>query len=187
MFTFHSLIQVRFWDIIMQILDGFFRVKPENIGFATCMKNIGLCFASSDIFHTCSSSNIFRYHPQAIQYCIIIGQDLAYCWSLVFARVWILTKGTSHWQITAALFNLSSNWGFMDKIQLITDLLSWQECGSWPKNPHNDRVQQHCWIRATTGDTGGDPAYRWSLVFDNEQNIAYKMLPVFSVRYFTGT
>ena len=54
----------------MQILDGFFRVKPENIGFATCMKNIGLRFASSDIFYTCSSSNIFRYHPQAIQYCI---------------------------------------------------------------------------------------------------------------------
>ena len=35
----------------MQILDGFFWVKPENIGFATCMKNIGLQFASSDIFH----------------------------------------------------------------------------------------------------------------------------------------
>ena len=57
----------------MQILDGFFRVKPENIGFATCMKNIGLRFASSDIFHTCSSSDIFRYHPQAIQYCIKLG------------------------------------------------------------------------------------------------------------------
>ena len=72
-FTFHTYIQVRCWDIIMQILDGFFRVKPENIGFATCMKNIGLRFASSDIFHTCSSSNIFRYHPQAIQYCIKLG------------------------------------------------------------------------------------------------------------------
>ena len=72
-FTFHIFIQVRFWDIIMQILDGFFRVKPENIGFTTCMENIGLHFALSDIFHTCSSSNIFRYYPQAIQYCIKIG------------------------------------------------------------------------------------------------------------------
>ena len=72
-FTFHTFIQVRFWDITMQILYGFFRVKPENIGFATCMKNIGLRFASSNIFHTCSSSNIFRYHPQAIQYCIKLG------------------------------------------------------------------------------------------------------------------
>ena len=43
----------------MKILDGFFRVIPENIGFA-----------SSDIFLTCSSSNNFRYHPQSIQYCI---------------------------------------------------------------------------------------------------------------------
>ena len=51
----------------------FFLVKPENIGFATCMKNIGLRFTLSNIFHTCSSSNIFRYHPQAIQYCIKIG------------------------------------------------------------------------------------------------------------------
>ena len=57
----------------MQILDGFFRVKPENIVFATCMQNIELRFASSDIFHTCSSSDIFRYHPQAIQYCIKLG------------------------------------------------------------------------------------------------------------------
>ena len=58
----------------MQILDGFFRVKPEIIEFATCMKNIGLRFASSDIFHACSSSNILRYHPQAIQYCISIAK-----------------------------------------------------------------------------------------------------------------
>ena len=62
----------------MQILDGFFRMIPENIGFATCMKNIGLRFASSDIFHTCSSSNIFRYHPQAIQYCIKLGHKYTY-------------------------------------------------------------------------------------------------------------
>ena len=59
----------------MQILDGFFRVIPENIGFATCMKNIRLRFASSDIFPTCSSSNIFRYHPQAIQYCSKLGHS----------------------------------------------------------------------------------------------------------------
>ena len=50
------------------ILDGL-RVIPENIGWATCRKNIGRREAESDIFHTCSESNIFRYHPkEAIQY-----------------------------------------------------------------------------------------------------------------------
>ena len=62
----------------MQIFNGFIWVKPENIEFATCMKNIRLRFALSDIFHTCSSSNIFRYHPQAIQYCIKLGQSDQY-------------------------------------------------------------------------------------------------------------
>ena len=33
------------------------------------MKNIGRREAESDIFHTCSESNIFRFHPkEAIQY-----------------------------------------------------------------------------------------------------------------------
>ena len=50
------------------ILDGL-RVIPENIGWAACMKNIGRREAESDIFHTCSKSNIFRSHPkEAIQY-----------------------------------------------------------------------------------------------------------------------
>ena len=50
------------------ILDGL-RVIPENIGWATCMKNIGRREAESDIFHTCSESNIFRFHlKEAIQY-----------------------------------------------------------------------------------------------------------------------
>ena len=34
----------------MQILDGFFRVTPKNIGFATCMKNIGLTALRRPIF-----------------------------------------------------------------------------------------------------------------------------------------
>ena len=87
--TFRTFIQVRFWDIIMQILDGFFRVKPENIGFATCMKNIGLRFASSDIFHTCSSSSIFRYHPQAIHYCMYqTWSQWPVPWPLLRHRQW---------------------------------------------------------------------------------------------------
>ena len=50
------------------ILDGL-RVIPENIGWATCMKNIGRREAEFDIFHTCSESNIFRFHlKEAIQY-----------------------------------------------------------------------------------------------------------------------
>ena len=106
-FTFHTFIQARFWDIIMQILDGFFRVKPENIGFATCMKNIGLRFASSDIFHTCRSSNIFRYHPQAIQYCIklgmwVVGPQVLPMWSVVTECAYLIPHLhiCSDWLIT---------------------------------------------------------------------------------------
>ena len=70
---------------------AFFRVKPENIELATDMKNIGLRFASSDIFDTCSSSNIFRYHPkEAIQYCTILGHPVA-CIALCGVKLTIIT------------------------------------------------------------------------------------------------
>ena len=56
------------WPKFDTILDGL-RVIPENIGWATCMKNIGRREAESDIFQTCSESNIFRFHSkEAIQY-----------------------------------------------------------------------------------------------------------------------
>ena len=50
------------------ILDGL-RVIPENIGWAAYMKNNGRREVESDIFHTCSESNISRFHPkEANQY-----------------------------------------------------------------------------------------------------------------------
>ena len=109
----------------MQILYGFFRVKPENIGFATCMKNIGLRFASSNIFHTCSSSNIFRYHPQAIQYCIklgmwVVGAQVLPTWSVITKCAYLIPHLhiCSDWLITKKPHIQSSVWATLMKLDM---------------------------------------------------------------------
>ena len=45
-------------------------------------------FVSSDIFHTCSSSNIFRCHPQTIRYCIKLGQTDQYLDRYSHSKQW---------------------------------------------------------------------------------------------------